>query len=217
MAGTDVQVTLDSIVVAAVAAVSGCEQAGVLVVREAAVRTAACTDELVAACDREQQRTGQGPGLDLVAAAKPVIRVEDLQADSRWPVFSPAAAKLGIRSMLCCELTCTGRERAALNLYAGAPGAFDDDAAVLGQIFALHASLALTQAQLHTQLQAAVDTRGQIGQAMGILMERHRVTPERAFQMLASASQHLNIRLRDLAGHVVHTGLDPAEVPRGGI
>lgn len=57
-----------------------------------------------------------------------------------------------------------------------------------------------------------MESRAGIGQAMGILMERHRATPEQAFEMLKVASQNLNIRLRDLAEQVVLTGLDPAQM-----
>jgi AmiR/NasT family two-component response regulator len=48
-----------------------------------------------------------------------------------------------------------------------------------------------------------------IGQAEGILIERERITPDQAFNVLRQASQNLNLKLRDLAQHVVDTG----EVP----
>jgi AmiR/NasT family two-component response regulator len=38
-----------------------------------------------------------------------------------------------------------------------------------------------------------------IGQAKGILMERHGYDADRAFDALRRASQHLNIKLRDIA------------------
>jgi AmiR/NasT family two-component response regulator len=55
----------------------------------------------------------------------------------------------------------------------------------------------------------ALSTREVIGQAEGILIERERITSEQAFTVLRTASQNLNIRLRDIAQHIVDTG----EVP----
>ena len=57
-----------------------------------------------------------------------------------------------------------------------------------------------------TQLEAALLTRDIIGQAKGILMERHRITEEEAFDRLRKASQHMNRKLRDLAEELVRTG-----------
>lgn len=38
-------------------------------------------------------------------------------------------------------------------------------------------------------LQTALGHRGTIGQALGVLMERHRIKPEEAFDMLRETSQ----------------------------
>jgi hypothetical protein len=61
------------------------------------------------------------------------------------------------------------------------------------------------------QLEQAVASRDVIGQAKGILMERHKLTPDAAFDMLRQASQHLNIKLRDVATTLADTG----ELPKG--
>ena len=59
------------------------------------------------------------------------------------------------------------------------------------------------------QLQQALLSRDVIGQAKGILMERQRITADEAFDVLRKASQHLNVKLRNLAEHVVETGEIP--------
>jgi AmiR/NasT family two-component response regulator len=43
-----------------------------------------------------------------------------------------------------------------------------------------------------------------IGQAKGILMERRGYDPDTAFETLRDASQHLNVKLRDIAHTLVH-------------
>jgi AmiR/NasT family two-component response regulator len=52
-------------------------------------------------------------------------------------------------------------------------------------------------------------TRETIGQAVGILVERYKVTPTQAFALLVRSSQHRNIKLRDVAAQLVETGVDP--------
>lgn len=60
----------------------------------------------------------------------------------------------------------------------------------------------------------AVETRDVIGMAKGILMERHGIGPDAAFERLVTMSQHGNVKLREVAAHVVDlharpTALDP--------
>jgi AmiR/NasT family two-component response regulator len=59
---------------------------------------------------------------------------------------------------------------------------------------------------LADNLQAAMETRAVIDQAKGILMERHKLTADQAFQLLAKASMATNRKLRDLAETLVATG-----------
>ena len=40
-------------------------------------------------------------------------------------------------------------------------------------------------------------------------MERHKITADQAFTLLTKASQHTNIRLRDVADDLVNTGALP--------
>ena len=55
-------------------------------------------------------------------------------------------------------------------------------------------------------LRAALDSRAVIDQAKGILMERGRLTADEAFQALARISMTTNIKVRDVAEHLVRTG-----------
>lgn len=45
-----------------------------------------------------------------------------------------------------------------------------------------------------------------IGIAMGILMERYKLTDERAFDLLRSVSQRRNVKLREIASQLTLTG-----------
>ena len=59
------------------------------------------------------------------------------------------------------------------------------------------------------QLGQAIESHRLIGQAVGILIERHRTTPVEAFEMLRQASLHRNIKLREIAQRVVESGEEP--------
>ena len=54
-----------------------------------------------------------------------------------------------------------------------------------------------------------MSTRDVIGQAKGILMERHKLTADQAFGVLARVSQEMNRRLFDVASEVTGTGSLP--------
>ncbi len=64
-----------------------------------------------------------------------------------------------------------------------------------------------------SNLQTALLSREIIGQAQGILMERERITADQAFDLLRRSSQHLNLKLRDVAQELVDTGAVPGEIP----
>ncbi len=58
-------------------------------------------------------------------------------------------------------------------------------------------------------LRAAMASHKLIDQAQSILMERFKVTAERAFTVLARASQDTNVELPDVAQRLVDTGESP--------
>ena len=58
-------------------------------------------------------------------------------------------------------------------------------------------------------LRIAMKSRAVIEQAKGILMERYKITDDRAFTVLTRTSQESNIKLRELADQLVRTGSLP--------
>lgn len=55
-------------------------------------------------------------------------------------------------------------------------------------------------------LEVALHTSRHTGIAIGILMARQRLTEDQAFEALRAASQHRQVKLRDVAAEVVLTG-----------
>lgn len=212
--------TLRLVIDLAVATIDGCDAAGVFVVRDERVITAAAGSPVVLELDRLQFAHEEGPCLDAVAEGGTVYAV-DLADDSRWPNFAPAAVTAGIRSVLAFRLS--DRPTSALNLYARLPAAYGATDRAKGLIFATLAGIALDAAgerahdeQRLANLHEALRTRELVGQAQGILMERERITAELAFDVLRRASQHLNIKLREVARNLVETGETPPTGPTPG-
>ena len=48
-----------------------------------------------------------------------------------------------------------------------------------------------------------------------MLIERHKLTPDQAFQLLARASMNANRKVHDIADHLVRTGELLGASPRG--
>ncbi|MER5385591.1 GAF and ANTAR domain-containing protein [Streptomyces sp. NBC_00647] len=211
LAQDSVQATLDRIVDHATVLINGCDEGGILTVRRGEVSALAATSDVVRMADRIQQDLREGPCFDAVTDRQQVYAIEDMrQPHERWSRFAPELRKLGMGSMMGFLLFTDDDELGALNLYSHSPNTFDESARRAGWILASHAAVALSAARTHQQLGQALETRHEIGEAMGILMERHGLSEENAFNVLKKASQDHNIKLREVARKVCETGERPA-------
>ncbi len=117
-------------------------------------------------------------------------------------------------SAACCAVSCQlfvdGDQLGALDLYAGRPGAFDDESQDIVQLFAAHAAVAIAGAEHEENLRTAVGSRDLVGQAEGILVERHEITADQAFGVLVQVSQEVDRKLSDVAGELTDTGAVPS-------
>ena len=180
--------------------------------------TPVASDDLVHAIDQQQYTIGQGPCLTATTAREPVVRVDDLVSDTRWPEFAEATVGLVVRSMLSFQLYTdtridnSARARSetttlgALNVYAAQAHAFTDDSVHMGALIATHAAVAANAVTTIAHLRSALASRDVIGQAKGILMERHKIAPQEAFHQLITASQHHHRKLRDVAADLADSG-----------
>jgi GAF domain-containing protein len=172
------------------------------------VEPRAATAERAGRLDKLQEEIGEGPCLDAVWEHE-VVRVDDVRTERRWPTFCARAAEMGVGSMMCLQLFVDGDQLGAMNLYSSAVGAMDDEAEELARVLAAHAAVALAGAEHESNLRRGIDSRDLIGQAKGILMERHKITADQAFAVLARASQELNRKLLDVASEVTEVGTLP--------
>ncbi len=202
----DLEKTLLAIAAAAVGTVPGAQYAALSVVqRRREVHTRAWTDEACIKIDRVQYDTGQGPCLDAVYEQQ-TVSLPDMTTERRWPEFTRRTAEIGVLSMLSFQLYVQQDTLGALNLYSAGRNAFDADSEYVGLLFAAHAAVAMSGAQQREHMNKAVLARDVIGQAKGILMERHGLTADQAFAVLTRASQETNTRLFAVARAVADGG-----------
>jgi GAF domain-containing protein len=210
LAQDSLQDTLDRIVTYALDLVDGCEGAGIMVVNRGKVHTLAASDDDARTSDRLQGELGEGPCFDAAHSGQESYRVADLNTDAdRWPSYGPRVLKLGIRSMLSFKLFTEEEHLGALNLYSTRPHALTDRSEQMGWLLASHAAVAFSSARSDANLHVAISSRQDIGIAVGILMERHKLTADEAFTSLSQASMDKNVKLREVARRVVETGEDP--------
>jgi hypothetical protein len=128
----------------------------------------------------------------------------------RWPAFARAAAEHGVEAVHTLPLTTAGRTVGALNLFLHRPGLLSPAQADVARAMASFGAVGLTQLEhvaegrrVQAQLQEALASRVVLEQAKGVLAERHRVHPDRAFDELRQQARRQRRKLRDVAQEVL--------------
>ncbi len=198
----DEEQTLDRVLAFAMSALD-CDLAGVMLTTAGRVESAGATHPLVVEADQLQMSLDEGPCLSAIREHDS-FRIDFTDADQRWPRWGPAAAQLGIRSVLSTRMANLDKPTiGSVNLYAYRHAAFDQDDVELASILARHATVAYLKARRSSAADRAIDSRTSIGQAEGILMERFGVDADQAFSVLRRYSQAENIPLREVASRLV--------------
>ena len=179
--------------------------------------TVASSSPQAASLDEIQFHYGDGPCLT-AAREHRLVHVADIRTDPRWPAYGAAAAEAGILSALGVPFELAGEAAAGLDVYADHPEAFDEAVleVIQGQVAAASTTLRLAvrmarHRDTETDLKTAMASRTTIDLAVGIITGQNRCTQERAVEILGAASNHRNVKLRDLAADLVATvGKGPA-------
>ena len=205
----DLHTTLVAILTEAVSLTEGTKHAGVNLFVKGRFEPQAVYGDAPLPLDELQQRTGEGPCIT-ASRDQAVVRIRDMRAAEGPDEFMQLAASLGIRAMLCLPLWVDDTRLGSLSLYSEEVRDFDERSERVASLLATHAALVLADAIRAENLRRAIAGRDVIGQAKGILMERHRITADDAFRRLAVASQTANRKLADVAVELVETGALPA-------
>ena len=173
------------------------------------------TDHLVETADALQYELGEGPCLSAWATETPQ-RINDTTDDDRWPQWSAAAARSGIRSVLSVPLIFRDRCLGAMKIYATVDNAFTDhEEQQLGLLAAVAATLvgsAQTRdapQRLSASLQAGLADRQAIDRATGMLMEQRATDPDDAHAMLLTASLTRGRPMVEVARQILQRHPDP--------
>lgn len=172
------------------------------------------TDPAARALESSQEELGAGPCVDCFVLGE-VVRTDDLANDARWPDLAARVVPLGVAAVLGVPTRFEGIVVGSLNVYRSEPYAWDpsDVAAVAAHNEVVEGMLAGAVAARRSgivveQLQAALDRRVVIERAIGMLMERHRVSAPVAFGALRRAARDARRPVADLAALTLR-GEDP--------
>jgi GAF domain-containing protein len=157
----------------------------------------------------------EGPCWQLYADGAPAVACPDLGREDRWPGFRRALAQLPIRSALAVALRFDGTSDGSLLLYSDVPGHFDGRRTADAALVAEQAAIGLAHVGYRTKaenLEIALRTSREIAIAIGIVMDRFRVTEDAAFAVLREVSQDRHVKVRELATRIVLTGQVPGGV-----
>jgi GAF domain-containing protein len=201
----DLQGTLDAMARTAVETIGPARYAGVNLYDHGKFVPQAVAGDPPIVLDVLQQQTGTGPCIDS-SRDQVTIRVDNMATETRWPRYAERALALGVASMLCVPLSVAEQQLGSVSLYASDRAAFTLADEYVARLFASQAALALAEAHRADQMRQALSSRDVIGQAKGILMERHRITADEAFRLLSRHSQQANQKLADVARALAETG-----------
>lgn len=188
------------------------------VLRHGQFTSLSSSDDTARRIDAVQYEIGSGPCLDSFLYGTTNV-VTDMRTDARWPEFAARVVPEGVRSVLVHALHLTGDAHAvaALNVYSDKVDAFDEESLWAGAMLATHGALGVSLALSHQKqqdLEKAIRSNREIGTAVGVLMVRHSVTQDQAFDLLRLVSQDTNRKLVDIASEVALTG-ELGLAPRG--
>lgn len=128
------------------------------------------------------------------------------------PYWQAMASDGGLRAFRCVTFGAVPPYEVGIVLHSRGRDPFADADPLLRKLALAVAGSRLQTLLLSDQvqnLQVSLASSRRIGLALGIIVERLRVTDDMAFDLLKAASQRANVKLRDVAEHIVLTGALP--------
>ncbi|MDN3935718.1 GAF and ANTAR domain-containing protein [Arthrobacter sp. YD4] len=185
---------------------------GITLLRHGEAGTVASSGEKALMLDELQYQLDEGPCL-MASRRQLVVHIPDLASDTTFPDYNYIAMAHGVRSVLALPFHLPENSaRAGLNLYSETAHALDGGAVERAQTFVAQAAKGLRLALLLSEhsrtaenLKLAMTSRTVIDTAVGIVIAQNRCTQDEAFAMIKAASNHRNIKLRDVAASIVES------------
>lgn len=181
----------------------------ITLLRNRKAATAVSSGAQAHALDELQNTFTDGPCMRAIRE-NAVIRAGDLRTDNRWPDYQAAAVRQGVRAVLGLPFDLDEDAQAGLNVYSAEVNDFCPETIRAIELELEQASNALRLAvrmaherESRHDLHAAMQHRTVIDLAVGIIMGQNRCSQEEAVTILKTASNHRNMKLRDLAAELV--------------
>jgi GAF domain-containing protein len=174
------------------------------------LRNVAVSDGRVKVLEELQILHGEGPCLDAFER-KDLVDSADLKTDQRWPSFSEAAVRSGLRAVLSSPIPYNRHAVGVMAVFSASARPWTPEGELALVAFTDLAALMIAntmaseeQEELVEQLQRALDARVVIEQAKGVLMQRERLTAVQAFELLRRLARSQRRRVVDVAAEVVN-------------
>jgi hypothetical protein len=187
--------------------------AGVSVITDGGVQGMSASSDAEAAAIEELQFTfGEGPCIDAFATGRPVLVADlaELRTD-RWPVYTPAARRLGVCAVFAFPLQVGAARLGVLDVFRFRPGPLSR--AELGQAFMLaeHAVLALLDGQeragadgrMRAEWSETFERRAELFQAQGMVMVQLGLPLADALARIRAHAYTTSRPLREVAADIV--------------
>jgi GAF domain-containing protein len=192
--------------------------AGLMLVDHAgALRWASASDPMVESHEGELEQLAHGPCRAAFAQRAPAA-VPDRSADPRWSELAQAGIDAGIHAGLSVPVQLGGGPVGTLDVYVTAPREWDDsETAALQAHAGLVASLLAAAAtarvtgRLAAQLQAAVEHRSLLEQAIAVLVHRESMDAQAALEWLGTAARSSGREVAQVADDVLGAGPLPSD------
>jgi hypothetical protein len=192
--------------------VPGCAAANVVVWRNGELTTQAASHPEPSLLVDVQVAAGRGPLMDAITGGDTVFCTDTL-TEPRWPEFTAAALRMGIRS--CATLSYRGQMVVALTLLGLRPGTLDPNQLQLAEFLVAYGGALVgavadygDKRRVADQLRDAASSRAIVDQAKGILMHALGCSADQALERMREVSQRSNIRATEVARRIIdaHSG-----------
>ena len=163
---------------------------------------------------------GRGPVLDALAGDEPVL-CPDTLGKSRWPEYSGAALRLGVRCSLSLAYP-SGADVVCLSLFSARPRTLDEDSVSVAERLVASGAAVVGVASEYGEarrtvrhLRDAADSRAVVDQAKGVLMHALGCSADEALQRMRQISQARNIKVTEVATIIIDSRGAEGLRPRG--
>ncbi len=157
----------------------------------------------------------EGPCRDAYTTGAAITNVELVDAQNRWPTFTPAARAAGFSTTHALPMRLRGNVIGVLNLFSERGQRLDDGDVAVGQAMAdvatiglLHERTLREQTAISEQLETALHSRVLIEQAKGVLAARAKISVDEAFNLMRLHARSNRITLTAVASAVIGGTVD---------